>query len=53
MQVDRRARGLGSFLSEAMGTDESYVHVTIIGQDAARGPGSVAEVLGGAIRRRS
>ncbi len=29
LQIDRRARGLRSFLSEAIGTDESYAHLTI------------------------
>lgn len=29
MQVDRRARGLGSFLSEAFETDESYIRLSI------------------------
>jgi sporulation-control protein len=29
MQVDRRARGIGGFLSQAMGMDESYVRMTI------------------------
>ena len=53
MQVDRRARGLGGLLSEAMGTDESYVRATVTDQDAARGAGSVAEELGEAIRQRS
>ena len=29
LQIDRRARGLGSFLSEQMGTDESYAGITV------------------------
>lgn len=29
MQVDRRARGFGGFLSEAMGMDESYTRMTL------------------------
>jgi sporulation-control protein len=29
MQVDRRARGIGGFLSEAMGMDETYVRMNI------------------------
>jgi len=33
MQVDRRARGLGSFLSEAMGMDETFVRMTIHAAD--------------------
>lgn len=33
MQVDRRARGLGGFLSEAMGMDETYVRMNIHASD--------------------
>ena len=33
MQVDRKARGLGGFLSEAMGMDESYVRVSLRSSD--------------------
>lgn len=29
LQIDRRARGLSSFLSEAMGADESYASLTV------------------------
>lgn len=29
IQVDRKARGLGGFLSEAMNTDESHLYITI------------------------
>ncbi|RSD26252.1 sporulation protein [Mesobacillus subterraneus] len=29
MQVDRKARGLGGFLSEAMGMDETFVRLTV------------------------
>jgi sporulation-control protein len=29
LQVDRRARGLSSFLSEQLGTDESYARLTV------------------------
>ncbi len=53
MQVDRRASGLGGFLSEAMGTDESYVQTTVTERDAASGADRVAEKLAGAIRRRA
>lgn len=53
LQVDRRARGLGSFLSEQMGTDESYAGVTITDSDAEQGSGRVAEKLGQAIWRHS
>lgn len=52
-QIDRRARGLGSFLSESLGTDESYAGVTITDEDASRGSHHVAEKLGEAIRRHS
>ncbi len=51
-QVDRAVRGLGSFLSEAMGTDESYVALTVTEEDAARGSEYVAEMIGSAIRQR-
>lgn len=33
MQVDRRARGLGGFLSEALEMDESHVHFTVHSSD--------------------
>jgi sporulation-control protein len=33
IQVDRRARGLGGFLSEALDMDESFVRLTIFAQD--------------------
>jgi sporulation-control protein len=33
MQVDRKARGLGGFLSEAMNMDESHVHLTLSSAD--------------------
>lgn len=33
MQVDRRARGIGSLLAEALKMDESYVRLTIAQQD--------------------
>lgn len=50
LQIDRRARGLGSFLSEAMGTDESYTGITIpAGQD----PNAIAQTLADAIRRHA
>ena len=53
MQLDRRVSGLGSFLSEAMGTDESYAQVTITEEDAARGADRVAEKLAATIRQRA
>ena len=33
MQVDRKARGLGGFLSEAMNRDESQIHLTLTTAD--------------------
>ena len=33
LQVDRRARGLGSFLSEALDMDESFIRLTIFASD--------------------
>lgn len=52
LQVDRRASGLSSLLSEAVGADESHVRLTIQDSDAARGADHVAETLGDAIRQR-
>ncbi len=52
LQIDRRARNLGSFLSEAMGTDESHASLTISDDEAAAGSDRVAEKLGQAIRQR-
>jgi len=50
LQMDRRARGLGSFFSEQMGTDESYAGLTVSeGQDLD----SVAQALADNIRRHS
>ena len=51
MQLDRRAQGLGGFLSEAMGTDESYVQTNITTQEAAGGADNVAAKLAETIRR--
>lgn len=33
LQVDRRARGLGGFLSEAFDMDESFIHLTLFEND--------------------
>ncbi len=50
LQIDRRARGLGSFLSEQMGTDESYAGLTVReGQNVD----SVARALADNIRGHS
>lgn len=53
LQVDRRARDLGSIFSEALGTDESYATLTVSGADASRGPERVAALLSEAIRRHA
>lgn len=46
LQIDRRARGLGSFLSESLGTDESYAGITIpTGQDQNAIARSLAETI--------
>lgn len=50
LQIDRRARGLGSFLSEAMGTDESYAALTV---REGEGVDAVARALGETIRRHA
>ena len=49
MQVDRKARGLGGFLSEAMNMDESHVHFTVHTSDLA----SVREKIASIIQRYS
>lgn len=48
MQVDRRARGLGSFLSEQMGTDESYASLTI---PESATPREIREAIAGTLRQ--
>lgn len=53
LQVDRRARDLGSLLSESLGADESRVRLTISRNEAKRGTEHVAETIAGAIRERS
>jgi sporulation-control protein len=50
LQIDRRARGLGSFLSEQMGTDESYAGLTVSDDQS---PDSVAQALADNIRRHA
>jgi len=50
LQIDRRARGLCSFLSEQMGTGESYAGLTVSeGQDVD----SVARALADNMRPHS
>lgn len=51
LEVDRRARGLGGFFSEAMGTDESLVRVRFLRGDLSRGPHHIAEMLENTISR--
>jgi len=53
LQVDRRARGLGSLLSEAAGMDESRASVTVTESDAAGGTRHVSEMLAATIRRHA
>jgi sporulation-control protein len=50
LQIDRRARGLRSFLSEAIGTDESYAHLTI---PESATFSEVREILAQTIRHRA
>jgi sporulation-control protein len=50
LQIDRRARGLGSFLSEAAGTDESYASLTV---PEGTTPERVKEVLAQTIRQHA
>ena len=50
LQVDRRARGLGSFLSEQMGTDESYAHLTV---PESATPSDIRQALAETLRRHS
>ncbi|ADL50761.1 sporulation protein [Clostridium cellulovorans] len=51
MQVDRRVRGLKSFLQEAAGLDESYLRVGISEYDASQGSNHVARMLEDVISR--
>lgn len=45
LEVDRRARGLGGFFSEAMGTDESLVRLHLSENELGGGPHAVAKRL--------
>ena len=45
LQIDRRARGLRGMLSEAMGTDETYVRLQLHKTHLERGAHSVAQDL--------
>ncbi|MEJ8305647.1 sporulation protein [Saccharibacillus sacchari] len=51
LEVDRRARGLGGFFSEAMGTDESLVRVRFARGELSRGPQYIADLLENTISR--
>lgn len=51
LEVDRRARGLGGFFSEAMGTDESLVRLRLSQSDLSRGSHHVAGLLEDTISR--
>ena len=48
LQVDRRVRGLGSFLSEQVGTDESYTSITV---PESATPGEIREAIAATLRR--
>jgi sporulation-control protein len=50
LQIDRRARGLSSFLSEAIGTDESYAHLTV---PEGATPSEIREALAQTIRQQA
>jgi sporulation-control protein len=50
LQIDRRARGLGSFLSEAVGTDESYASLTVA---ESATPDRIREALSQVIRQHA
>ena len=50
LQIDRRVRGLGTFLSEKIGTDESYASLTVP-QSAT--PNHVREILAQTIRQHA
>lgn len=50
LQIDRRARGLSSFLSEAMSTDESYASLTVPQSVTAD---EIREALANTIRQRA
>ena len=50
LQVDRRARGLGSFLSEQMGTDESYASLSV---PESATPSEIREAIAATLRRHA
>lgn len=49
LQIDRKAVGLFGHFAEAMEMDESFVRVTLSGDDVQRGPQHVAAVLNNVI----
>jgi sporulation-control protein len=53
LQIDRRARGLGGFLAEAMNMDESFVRVTLQRSELSRGAQATAGLLKDLIARYS
>ena len=50
LQVDRRARGLGSFLSEGLGTDESYASLRV---PESATPSEIREAIAATLRRHA
>ncbi|GFN31562.1 sporulation protein [Paenibacillus xylaniclasticus] len=53
VQVDRKARGLGGWLAEALDMDETFVRVTFTNGQLAQGPDAIAHQLADIIARYS
>ncbi|WP_237458274.1 sporulation protein [Pontibacillus yanchengensis] len=53
LQVDRRAKGLGGLLAEALDADESYVRTHFTNEELSESPSEVAEKLEQVISRFS
>ncbi|MWC27790.1 sporulation protein [Paenibacillus sp. MMS18-CY102] len=51
LQIDRKARGLGGWLSEAMDMDETFVRVTFSDGQLQQGPDAIAHQLADIIQR--
>jgi len=51
LQVDRKARGFGGWLAEAMDADETFVRVTFANAQLAAGPDAIAHQLADIIAR--
>jgi sporulation-control protein len=51
LQIDRRARGFGGFLAEAMDADETFVRVTLQESELRRGAHATASLLEDVISR--